>query len=379
MPTDWLTLNRFDPAYLPTMEHRLYFEGADAIRTITNYAVLLSLATAIATFGVIAGSAATVIGAMIVAPLMTPIMATTLGIVLGDGRRMTRSILIVGLSIVYVIVLSGVLSYPISPMVIGFGTNPEILGRVSPDLLALYAALASGAAGAFALSRKEIADALPGVAIAISLVPPLCVVGIAFFHARWLSGAGALILFLTNLFAIILAGGAIFWLSGVTPHRCRSQPGGAVSSGLGCDVAAQARSRRRAIMVAFVGMVVVAAVLGFNGYRTLEQHRDTSIAENVVEAWLGETKYILSDIALVYQPGDIAVNGPARARIVIAGLGDIPSIESLAADLSARLDYDVSVELRVVPQEIAFFPTIVGVPGSREAEEALEQLPQVVL
>jgi hypothetical protein len=79
MPSEWVTKNQFDQAYLPVIQEKLYFEGEGATRATTNYIVLLTLATIIATYGLIAGSTATVIGAMIVAPLMTSIMAVTLG------------------------------------------------------------------------------------------------------------------------------------------------------------------------------------------------------------------------------------------------------------------------------------------------------------
>src|SRR5512136_1117787 len=114
MWSEWANKNRFNPEYLPAMEGKLFFEGEGKIRSTTNYIVLLTLATIIATYGVISGSTATVIGAMIIAPLMTPIMATTLAIVLGASPRMSRSILVVSLSILYVIGLAIVLSLFIS-------------------------------------------------------------------------------------------------------------------------------------------------------------------------------------------------------------------------------------------------------------------------
>lgn len=359
MPSGWVTANRFDPAYLPAMEEKLYFEGERRVRSITNYVVLLTLATVIATYGVISGSPATVIGAMIIAPLMTPIMGVTLAIILGNGRRTGRSVLVVLLSVAYVVGLAVALSFLISPVVIGFGANPEIAGRISPNLIALYAALASGAAGAFAVSRQDVGDTLPGVAIAISLVPPLCVVGIALAHARWFDGFGALVLFLTNFFAIVLAGGGVFWVSGV--HARRHGP-------------TEDHLRRRAVAAAVLGMVLVTLLLGFNGYRTLEQDRDRMLAEEAVEAWLEGTQFHVGSVALVYRPEDIAVRGPARARVRIAGTGTVPGIEELSADLRARLGYDVSVELRVLPEEIRYFPERVlvlpGAPGEPDAWES---------
>ena len=329
MPSEWVLKNRFDPKYLPVMEEKLYFEGEGRVRSISNYIALLSLATAIATFGLISASSATVIGAMIVAPLMTPIMATTLAIVLGNGPRVSRSVLIVGLSIAYVVGLAAVLSVLIPSLVIDFGSNRRFLGRVSPNMIALYAALASGAAGAFAVSRADVGDTLPGVAIAISLVPPLCVVGISLSHVQWLDAFGALILFLTNFFAIVLAGGAVFWLSGVRPR-----PSGA----------AEAHIHRRALAAAVLGMIVVALVLGFNGYHTLAVERDSSLAEQTVEAWLDGTRYSVAGVTLTFPPEDFLVRGPASARVVIAGMGTVPPIEQLAADLETALGYPVSVE-----------------------------------
>ena len=276
MPSEWVLQNRFDPTYLPVMEEKLYFEGAGRVRSISNYVVLLTLATAIATYGLISASSATVIGAMIVAPLMTPIMATTLAIVLGNGPRVTRSVLIVGLSIAYVVGLAAALSVLIPSLVIDFGTNPEILGRVSPNMIALYAALASGAAGAFAVSRADVGDTLPGVAIAISLVPPLCVVGIALSHLQWLDAFGALILFLTNFFAIVLAGGAVFWLSGVRPR-----PSGA----------AEAHFIGGRWRPPFSGWSSSLWSWGSTATTPSRSNGDSNLAEQTVEEWLDGTRY----------------------------------------------------------------------------------------
>lgn len=230
------------------MEEKLYLEGLGRVRSISNYVALLSLATAIATYGLISASSATGIKVKIVAPLMTPIMAPTLAIVLGNGRRVSRSVLFVGLSIAYVVGLAAALSVLIPVLTIGFGSNPEILGRVSPNMIALYAALASGAAGAFAASHALVGDRLPGVAIAISFVPPVCEAGISLSHVQWLDGFGALVLVLTNFFATVLAGGTVFWLSGVHPR-----PSGAP----------EAHILRRALAAAVLGMIIVALVLGF--------------------------------------------------------------------------------------------------------------------
>jgi uncharacterized hydrophobic protein (TIGR00271 family) len=341
MVSEWVTRNRFDPGYLPTIEGKLFFEGEGKTRSMTNYIVLLTLATVIATYGVISGSTATVIGAMIIAPLMTPIMATTLAMVLGEGNRIGRSLLVVGLSVLYVVGLAIILSSFVSPLVIGFETNPEITSRVSPNLLALLVALASGAAGAFAVSREDVGDTLPGVAIAISLVPPLATVGIALSKAHWFDAGGASLLFLTNFLAIVIAGGVVFFLSGVTVRRARATAG---------------LLHNRTFQVALVATIIVAVVLGLNGYRTVEQDRDSLVAEGVVTTWLEGTNYSVSSIAIKYRTGDILIGGPASSRITIAGSGKIPPLDQLAGSLEEALGYPVAIELRVLPQEVDYFP-----------------------
>ena len=64
----------------------------------------------------------------------------------------------------------------------------------------------------------------------------------------------------------------------------------------------------------------------------------------------------MRDVTLTFRPEDILVQGPARAQVRIAGAGTVPGIERLAADLETALGYDVLVELRVVPEEIQYYP-----------------------
>ncbi len=348
MPSEWITKNRFDPGYLPVMEGKLFFEGEGKIRSTTNYVILLTLATIICTYGVISGSTATVIGGMIIAPLMTPIMATTLAIILGNRPRMWQSVLVVSLSVLYVIGLAIVLSIFIAPVFIGFESNPEIIGRISPNMLALFIALGSGAAGAFAVSREDVSDTLPGVAIAISLVPPLCVVGIALSHAEWIGATGAFVLFLTNFLAIVLIGGAVFWFSGV------------IAGEVGKD---QKVARKHAIQTAFVAIVIVGFILGFNGYRAVELDRDYAITWMTVENWLEDTPYTITGITIIHQPSDILVTRPVRVAVGVAGTGPLPDLGVLAASLEENLGYGVSLKVRSVPEERFLYPELLRAAG----------------
>lgn len=121
---------------------------------------------------------------------MTPIMATAAAVSMGASKRALNSLALVVLGVLGVIGLAIVLTALVPGQLISLTQNPQITSRVSPGLLDLGIALAAGAAGAFAIGRQEIADSLAGVAIAISLVPPLCVVGITLHHGGFGEAGG---------------------------------------------------------------------------------------------------------------------------------------------------------------------------------------------
>ncbi|MDJ0719781.1 MAG: TIGR00341 family protein [Prochloraceae cyanobacterium] len=167
---------------------------------------MLGLSGLIATMGLLANSVAIIIGAMIIAPLMGPIIGIAYSMVVANRRLLRRSSLTVFKGIILTVVTSWV-----AASILGLtNINSEILSRTNPTLLDLGIALAAGAAGAFAHSRHSIADALPGVAIAVALVPPLSVVGIGLASGQQELIVGAFLLFLTNLTGIVFSGGVVF-------------------------------------------------------------------------------------------------------------------------------------------------------------------------
>ncbi len=171
-----------------------------------NYYIMLFLSSVISALGLLAGSTAAIIGAMIVAPLMGPITGVAFAMTMGNRRLLKRS----GLSLITGALLTIGTAYLICTLV-GLNTlNDEILERTRPTLIDLVIGLAAGAAGSFAKTRRDVADALPGVAIAVALVPPLSVIGIGLAYADMGIVSGSTLLFLTNLAGIILSGGLVF-------------------------------------------------------------------------------------------------------------------------------------------------------------------------
>lgn len=171
-----------------------------------SFHFMLGLSAIIATLGLLANSAAVIIGAMIVAPLMGPIVGMAYSIAMGNRKLLRRSSLTVLKGISITIGVSW-----LAASIIGLDTvDSEILSRVKPTLIDFGIAMAAGAAGAFANTRRSISSAMPGVAIAVALVPPLSVVGIGMAQGEGNIAFGALLLFLTNLTCIIFFGSLVF-------------------------------------------------------------------------------------------------------------------------------------------------------------------------
>jgi uncharacterized hydrophobic protein (TIGR00271 family) len=194
----------------------VFFEGPEVRQRSSRFWILITLASIIAAAGVAADSTATVIGAMIVAPLMTPILGTMLSVVLADRTNLIRSLLHVAGGAVVAISIGWLVGVVVVNEVIA-ETNSQVAGRVHPKLIDLLAALATGVVGSVALVRRDISDTLPGVAIAISLVPPLSVVGFTLEAGKLDQSLGASLLFLTNVAAILGSGTVVMALYGF--HR----------------------------------------------------------------------------------------------------------------------------------------------------------------
>ncbi len=208
---------------LPTLTTHEQAEVSAAIRkgatAQADFYMMIALSTIIAALGLLLNSPAVIIGAMLVAPLMSAIIGMALGIVHGDQSLLLKSARTS---------LAGILAAVIIGLLIGWlvpnaSATPEVMARTQPNLLDLFVALAAGAAGAYALCRKEVAASLAGVAIAVALVPPLATIGITLALQEWQLAAGATLLFATNLVAIAASGAIVFLLLGFAPPETHKQ------------------------------------------------------------------------------------------------------------------------------------------------------------
>ena len=192
----------FDPTIRQDICDRASFNG--------SYLLMNTLATTIACYGLLANSPAVVIGAMIIAMLLSPILGVALALVDSDLALLKKSLLTL---------IGGILGVMFTALAIGYihrdiPLTPEILARTTPNLFDLAIALAGGAAGAFATLSPRLSSAGVGVAIATALVPPLSSSSLLLVRGEYHLAFGAFLLAFTNIIAIQLASSLVMWLVG---------------------------------------------------------------------------------------------------------------------------------------------------------------------
>jgi uncharacterized hydrophobic protein (TIGR00271 family) len=315
---------------LVRMRAALLFDGPEQGAKLTRFWALLLLSGVIASAGVIADSTATVIGAMIVAPLMTPILGTVLSVVTGDHRNLAWSAALVVSGAAAVIAVGYTVAL-MAPVDVVASTSSQVAGRVSPRLIDLVAALATGAVGAFALVREDVSDTLPGVAIAISLVPPLAVVGLTLEAGAGEQAAGALLLFGTNVAAILMSGVIVMALYRVPRWaRVSTGPRGGHASTL--------------VIVASVAVLAVPLV-GQSVTVTRDSVTSTQVAD-VAGAWAAPAGWRVTGVERETGAMLVRVAGPPPA----------PDPATLRTDLDAAGLASTDIRLELTPTERVDLP-----------------------
>lgn len=290
----------------------LYLALRDNAHPSSAYLTLMVLSTLLACLGLFANSAPVIIGAMILAPLMAPIISLAMAVVRQDGDLLTGSLKTLILGLLLALSCAAAMTWVI-PL---HSVTSEIAARLNPTLLDLGIALVSGVVGAYAHAREEIARSLAGVAIAVALVPPLAVAGIGLGWGEWMVFRNSFLLFLTNLFGILLAGNLTFLLLGFGPFRLA----------------------RRGLLtaLALVGVVSVPLSVGFT--RMIEQNA-------IVRALEGQkiAGVILREAALL--PGDRL---HLSVRLLSPTTLDRADVERVKRAIESRLGRPVTLEATIV-------------------------------
>lgn len=166
-----------------------------------DFFYLTGLSVLMATLGLLSNSVSIVIGSMLIAPLLYPILGVALGLTMSNMEVLTRSLSTLGKSMLIGFCLAVVATWLFGDGVI----TSEILTRTEPSLAHFLVAVVAGAAVSFALAHPEWSETLPGIAISVALIPPLSVVGIGVAYVDLEVISGSIVMLLMNLFGIMFA------------------------------------------------------------------------------------------------------------------------------------------------------------------------------
>lgn len=290
----------------------LRFEGSDKAAYWRKFSMLLTLAVVIATMGLIRNSSAVIIAAMLVAPLMTPILGIASSIIMGWVGRAVRLMVIVwaaaGMSVLIAWFLVWIADVPLGILI-----PSEVISRSDPGSEDLVIALAAGVAGAYVQIRKSEISLLPGAAIGVSLVPPLAAAGILLYYGEVWRAYEAAFLFATNFGAIILSACIVYLTLGPRQKVLQSD-------------------RRRvgftlgfALTFAFLG-AIIAHLSTATYYRYNETKLEAALAKRI-NSWAGPVpvEVLRVDVKMLSKRGEVwlLVDLPFEAQYSISSTADL--------------------------------------------------------
>ena len=315
--------NRKIPLFTYASEERfkdLFSALREDARLDVIYFVLMTLSTIIATTGLYLNSSSVVIGAMLLAPLMAPIVSLAMGLLRQEDPLIRRSIVKIALGILLALMIASLMTVllPDKPV------TAEMKARLNPTVLDLMVAITAGVAGAYTKSHKEILQSLAGVAIAVALVPPLAVAGIGIGRHDFEFFYYAFLLFSTNLIGITLAATITFRMLGYSP---------AVKS-------------RQGIGIVFLLLVMISIPL----YLSYKQIIGTRIFE---QTWK-EERFIVHGKYLIIQNAQLS-NFSDKDILTIDILARDQLTRSDLAELKRKISYNFSEDL-VIRANIIYIP-----------------------
>ncbi|MFB6300363.1 MAG: TIGR00341 family protein [Halobacteriales archaeon] len=307
-----------------------------------TYVVMTIVSAVIATAGVLLNSAAVVVGSMVIAPLIGPAMATSVGTVLQDRELFVRGTKLQIFGFLLTIISAAVFAWLVKTLLLVPPTLEileiaQVQERLAPDFLALAIALGAGVAGAYSLS-SGVSTSLVGVAIAVALVPPTAVIGIGIAWGLPMVVLGSSVLVLLNFLSINLAALAVFWWQGYRPRSWFAE-----------DAARSATIKRIGVLV--VAIAILSLFLGAVTLSSLSAATAEQDIRNDVNTVMDRSEYqSLSLIEVqIRERGTLFARQPSGVVVTIG----VPPGESYA-DVSTRLaerikqDHDITVEVRFV-------------------------------
>ena len=339
MPTETVVSQRLSALVerfpgLRISREELYARAQDLAPANSTFFAFLVLSTIIAATGLLLDSAATIIGAMVVAPLMGPAISASVGTILDDPDMAARGVTLQVVGLVAAILTAALMGWLLQgtiliPPDLDIRTIPQVAERTSPNFLSLFLALGSGLAGAISIMRGA-GSALVGVAIAVALVPPAATSGLGIAFGLPGVAIAAAVLVVVNLLAINLSALILFWLAGFKP----------LDAGKFEGVRASVASR---IVVIAVGIAVLSVVLGAVTWTTFqaqsfEQRTQAELEGRFDEAAVEGVELV--SVTVDYEPDDILLGNEPVVNVLVG----VPRDQSIPPDLAQRWDDALSAE-----------------------------------
>jgi len=320
----------------------------DLMPSTRTYVLMTVVSALIATAGLLLDSPAVVVGSMVIAPLVGPALAASVGTVVDDSEMFRRGVRMQVLGLVLSVVVAFLFAFALRninlvPPLTDVTDIPEVRERVAPDFLSLMIAVGAGVAGIVSLTTG-VSAALVGVMIAVALIPPAATVGIGLAWGQPLVSLGSTVLVLVNVLSINLAALVVLWYTGYRPQRWFAR-----------DEAQRSTLKRIATLV--VAIVVLSAFLGgvtFDSYqRATTEEAIQAEAEATLEAFESDPALRLLDIEVSY-PRAVPFQEPDRV-VVTVGIPPGESVSGLAALLRDRINaatgHNVTTEVQYVQTE----------------------------
>ncbi len=316
-----------------------------------DFFLLVVLSCIIATLGLLTDSPAVIIGAMLVAPLMSPIIGLGLASLTGDAKLFRNASVAlvrgaIAAILIAIIITWGNRQLPFLPLQ---GLPNEVLSRTRPTPIDMTIAMAGGMAAAFALAMPSISAALPGVAIATALMPPLCSVGVAIAMGDWNAAGGALLLFITNAVTIAFASMLVFAAVGFTVKR---EDGHIVP---------------RSLVVTAGFTLILLVPLTWLGVQFFRDATDNKLIEDVVKSEVARYDAELADFNVTSQDNTLHITLTIRTSEPLR----YEDVNQLQKDIALRLQKPVSVVVNqifasrldpLIPPTLTITPTFTSTP-----------------
>ncbi|EFW94195.1 hypothetical protein ZOD2009_00135 [Haladaptatus paucihalophilus DX253] len=318
----------------------LIARAEDLAPASSTFFIFLVVSTLIATTGLLLNSAATIIGAMVIAPLMGPAISASVGAVLADSDMTSRGVRLQVTGLLAAVATAAILGLLLKETVflppVDIRTIPQVLERTSPNFLSLFLALGSGVAGAVSVIRGA-GSSLVGVAIAVALIPPAATagLGLAWGHPGVILTAGVLVL--VNLLAINLSALILLWLAGYRPekgkHAIRAQ-----------------RAVRIRIATVLSGLVLLSIVLSVVtwasfGVGTVETEANAETKAMFDSGQFGDLEF--EHATVDYDIDEVLLDHPAEVTVVVSHGPNAQIPSNIATQIDERLTKTTGEEIIV--------------------------------